>query len=126
MHEIRLRTATEELGGPRRFTRVRCTLRPSRRFGGIVALLGLWTALAPFAALRWPLVVAGAGWAALGAWVLLSRFRCRRAVTRLVFRAGIDAGLEPAPVRAPRAQLAPVSDAPVQGSVDLDPEASYT
>ena len=62
LHDIRLRTVAEELGGARRFTRVRCTVRPSRRFGGIVALLGLWTALAPFAAQRWPPVAAGAGW----------------------------------------------------------------
>src|SRR4051794_16526523 len=38
-HKVEVRTATEELGGPSRFTRVRCTLRPTRLAGVLTMML---------------------------------------------------------------------------------------
>ncbi len=92
---VQIHTATEELGGPRRFTRVRCVLHLTRfaRTAMIVTLLlllaslvqhRLWSVL-PVAAL------AAYGFAA----VVISRRRCRRAVSSLIWSAGQAAGLDP-------------------------------
>jgi glycosyltransferase involved in cell wall biosynthesis len=94
-HNVRVHTATEELGWPDRFTRVRCVLRATV-FARVVtsAVLAL---LAASAAVRHPLAW---GPAALGASlvfasILLSRRRCARNVSRLVHAAGMEAGLKP-------------------------------
>jgi hypothetical protein len=95
-HDVRLRTATEELGGPDRYTRVRCSLCYTRRAGMFVGLIATWTALALVHQHVWPLVVSGALWAGFVGWMLVSRHRCRHAVSRLVYLVGRQAGLQPA------------------------------
>jgi hypothetical protein len=94
-HKIRIRTATEELGGPRRFTRVRCSLHQTlfSAVVGSVAVLGFLATLTHRHI--WLIVPAGVLVAGVVVRNLISRRRCRRAVSRLVWRAGLDAGLEP-------------------------------
>jgi O-antigen biosynthesis protein len=105
LHTIALRTATEELGWPKRFTRVRCTVQPS---GLTVFLLGIvvaWTGLALYSGELLPMLIALPLYTVGVAWLLISRRRCRKAVLRLVYLAGDIAGLRPVRLRpdvAPR------------------------
>jgi O-antigen biosynthesis protein len=95
---IRLHTATEELGWPDRYTRVRCSLRFSGHAAAIFGFMMLWTILTAVhmhAHAWWPVIPAALGSIAVG-WMLLSRHRCRRAVSRLVYLSGKAAGLCPA------------------------------
>ena len=62
-HDIRIRTATEELGWPKRFTRVRCTLRPAARGVAIFAFTLVWALMALL--LGHPIAAAIAGAAAV-------------------------------------------------------------
>jgi prepilin-type processing-associated H-X9-DG protein len=94
-HTAFLRTATEELGGHSRFTRVRCSLRPTR-FVRVAASVGVLCLGAGLAGGEWwvilpPVTLLAAALARMA----VSRRRCRRAVTRLVWDAGRSAGLEP-------------------------------
>src|SRR6185369_2320701 len=52
-HNMRIATATEELGWPKRFTRVRCTLRPAARGVGIFILVSSWMILTIAAGKLW-------------------------------------------------------------------------
>jgi hypothetical protein len=98
-HDVELCTATEELGWPKRFTRVRCVLRPTRA-AGLLACAGAALTGAAVIGGWWPAVaVAAAGWACGLVGYVRSRHRCRRIVSRLVWRAGCRAGLEPVLVR---------------------------
>jgi hypothetical protein len=106
-HDVRVRVATEELGGPRRFTRVRCALRWTGFTRAVVAGQVLWTLAAVAVGQKWP---AAAGLAALlvtAVSIVAGRVRCRRAVARLVLRAASAAGLDPVPVAAVAAPAAP-------------------
>jgi O-antigen biosynthesis protein len=99
LHTISLRTATEEMGGPKRFTRVRCSVRWSGAVRLMLALTGIFTALAAFRGSWIGLSVAGTMALSLTACLGVAGYRCRRNVTRLVFQSGLAAGLHPAPVR---------------------------
>jgi hypothetical protein len=98
-HGIAMRTATEELGWPKRFTRVRCTLRPTILSWMAMGVMLLFTAEAS-AGFGVPGAIAGAtGLSALLCRLLVSRRHCRRALSALVWKAGKVAGLDPVPVR---------------------------
>jgi hypothetical protein len=110
-HKFRISTSTEELGWPRRFTRVRCVLKLSRfacKLMGVLAVMTTALALSPMAVAALPAYV---GMVAVVSAVLLSRRRCWKAIDYLVARAGQTAGLEgvreaiEAPVRSPHAQM---------------------
>jgi hypothetical protein len=119
-HDVGLRVATEELGSARRFTRVRCSLRWT---GWAVVLTGAtaaWTVVLLLATPPWTWEwSADAPWRQwlasvplmIGTWLvpvlMLSRRRCRRAVSRLAWESAAQAGLEPVAIRRPAAALAP-------------------
>jgi len=92
-HGVRIRTATEELGGPRRFTRMRFSLVPSfwRRFA--LVAVAAWCVTATLAFEPWAMALGGvlAGGMLLG--LLLSRRVCRARVASLGARAAAGAGL---------------------------------
>jgi GT2 family glycosyltransferase len=94
-YDVRVCTATEELGYPRRFTRARCSLRPSLFTLGAGAVTLLWSVAGLATGTR------SVVWAAVGAWILLvtallrSRGRCRRAVATLIYNAAVAARLQP-------------------------------
>jgi hypothetical protein len=96
-HDLRIRTATEELGWPRRFTRARCTSHATRFSRLSVAILLLWTSLAVLTGTFWAQLL-GLG---MAIWVFVrigaSRRACLRAATQLCARAAMDAGLSPDP-----------------------------
>jgi hypothetical protein len=99
-HDVAIRAATEELGWPKRFTRVRFSLRPTA-FAWTVA--GAALLLTVESTVLWGAWAAGAAaivWPALLGRVFLSRHQCRRAVSRLLWKAGLLAELEPVPLGA--------------------------
>jgi O-antigen biosynthesis protein len=94
--DVLIRTASEELGAQKRFTRVRCQLRATRR---------AWLTIAGATSLIFAALVTRHPWIALTSTILttlglsgfaISRARGLRAIVALVCKAGIDAGLEPA------------------------------
>lgn len=92
-HDITIRTATEELGWPRRFTRARCVLELTRFARVTLAATAIWLLVAALT-LSWLGLVLGivtGGLAAAG--ILRSRHRCLAAVTRLVSWAAGEIGL---------------------------------
>ncbi len=94
-HTIRIHTATEELGGPRRFTRVRTTLRPTRLAFVICAAGAL---LLTAAVAVHPLAGFYASFAASAAFALQlwrSHRRCRDSILRLIRASGMQVGLRP-------------------------------
>ena len=102
LHTIRIRTATEELGWPRRFTRVRCMLKPAAGGVALFAWISLWTALAVGNGQPWPIAAGSLAWAALVWAIWHSRRRCRKMVSQLVHLAGMAAQLEPVGVHIPK------------------------
>jgi glycosyltransferase involved in cell wall biosynthesis len=94
-HNVRIHTATEELGGPKRFTRVRCVLRATAftRVLTTGALLTLAAGATNGSAWAWG--PAALGTALVFVSLLFSRRRCVRNLSRLVYAAGLQAGLEP-------------------------------
>ena len=101
LHEIRIRTATEELGWPKRFTRVRTTLKPAARGMVIFAWVSLWTAMALPLGNVWTIGLGAAAWLGLAGAIWRSRQQCKNAVSSLVYLAGSEAKLEPVGVSAP-------------------------
>ncbi len=87
-HDITIRTATEELGWPRRFTRARYALQLTRCSRVTLAAAAIWLLVAALT-LSWLGLAVGvlAGiFAATG--LLRSRHRCLAATTRLISSAG--------------------------------------
>ena len=92
-HEIAIRTVTEELGWPRRFTRARCSVHPTYFAYCVVFGSLIWTTIALFSLQTWSLLVAlllNVSWATI---IVISRRKSLRAATELVGRAGKTAGL---------------------------------
>jgi hypothetical protein len=106
LHKIQIRTATEELGWPKRFTRVRCSLRPAARGVMIFSWVSLWTVLAIKVGNPWAIGVGSLAWAAMVAAIWRSRRRCQQAVSRLVFLAGVQANLEPVRIGVSKSEVA--------------------
>ena len=101
LHHVHIRTATEELGWPKRFTRVRCTLKPAGRGVIMFAWVSLWTALAIRFGNIWTITVGATAWLTMAAAIWHSRRRCKRTVSELVYQAGVDARLEPVGIQVP-------------------------
>jgi hypothetical protein len=94
-HDIRVRTATEELGWPNRFTRVRCLVRPTQFCRAFCTVAFVWS-LAALATLQpWALMIAVVAQMALLVSRIRSRRRCFSAITTLIARAGVQARLQP-------------------------------
>lgn len=94
-HDIRVRTASEELGWPKRFTRARCTVHATTFSRIAFIATGIWIALS---ATRLSIGAAAAG-LAVGLTIALfqsrSRRRCLESVTALVWECSKAAGLQP-------------------------------
>ena len=99
-HDAQIRTATEELGGPKRFTRVRCTLNPTAPMRWLMLSLLVWCVAAVVTShvlVELPVALASAATLFSAA---RSRRRCRRAIADLIWQAGHEAELEPVSVAA--------------------------
>jgi GT2 family glycosyltransferase len=115
-HEIQVRTATEELGAGKRFTRLRASLHLTRFARTTLAIATVWlvTGLAVGSMRAWiPASALLAGWAWL---VCGSRWRCRRAVWRLTEEAGTRAGLDPVNIGRSRTAAGSPADPLVEHS----------
>jgi hypothetical protein len=96
-HNIMLHSATEELGGPKRFTRVRCSVHMTA-FSAVVCTGLLAAMVIESVDGRWPPAASGVFGllaAALLARLITSRRRSFAAVAMLLGAAGRDAGLNP-------------------------------
>jgi hypothetical protein len=92
-HDITIRTATEELGWPRRFTRARCSVSPTFFAYTVAFGSSTWAAAAILKMQLWPLAVAFLLTTFCAFRLVTSRRKCLRAATELVARAGKSAGL---------------------------------
>lgn len=92
-NKVHIRTATEELGWPRRFTRARCStsLTETSRLTGIVTMA--WTIAGLLTGTTWAVVGGAVALIALFATVGISRLRCLRAAVALLKQAAMRAGL---------------------------------
>jgi hypothetical protein len=93
-NNIRIFTATEELGGQRRFTRARCSLWTSPLAKIATAAALVWTSVAVATAMWWAAGFGAITLVGLLGTVIVSRRRCLTAATNLLWRAGRNAGLE--------------------------------
>lgn len=94
-HDVTVRTATEELGWPRRFSRARCAVHLTLFSWAAIAATGTWTVLAAVLGQQWALAAGLTAAAGLAGTILTSRIRCLRAATTLVARAAERVGLQP-------------------------------
>ncbi|HEV8378173.1 MAG TPA: glycosyltransferase [Tepidisphaeraceae bacterium] len=94
-HDVRIRTATEELGGPHRFTRARCTLHLTWASYIAAPASMLWAAAASLTGNPWALGFTSTLLIVTISAVRMSRVRVRNAVAGLLARAGADSGLDP-------------------------------
>lgn len=99
-HKVRVCTATEELGGPKRFTRVRCTIRTTVVAQAVADALAVCMSAALLGQRAWAIAVAAALWGLFGGVLFVSRRRCFGAVMQLIWQAGLAAKLEPVSVRS--------------------------
>ena len=99
-HNTRIFTATEELGGQRRFTRARCSLRTSPLTKIATAAAFVWTSVAVCTATWWAAGLGATTLLGLLGAVTVSRRRCFTAATNLLWRAGRNAGLAVRPGQA--------------------------
>jgi hypothetical protein len=93
-HTLHLHTATEELGGPNRFTRARITAKPTLVNRAVCVAALIWSAAALISLQPVALGLAVLGSAAALMQNISSRHACLRAAASLVGRAGKDAGLD--------------------------------
>ena len=100
-HDITCLTATEELGWPNRFTRLRSEVRPTKFNRVAVTATLIWTAASIVSDQAWAM---GVG-ASICVYILFrmnqSRRRCLKAITRLVIHAGRLVNLSPVVLTAP-------------------------
>ena len=83
-HHVTIRTATEELGWPKRFTRARWATRPTRVARAVVACVCVWSAVALMTNTPWAMAAGAGGAAVLLTRVVQSRKRCLRAAGYLI------------------------------------------
>ena len=91
-HEITVRTATEELGWPKRFTRARSSVSLTNVSKFTIVAICLWTVAALWTGASWATLLGLVSGAGLAAVLSISRSRCLRAVAQLLDRAGERAG----------------------------------
>ena len=98
-HRIHVRTATEELGWPRRFTRARCTasLTDTARLSLLFVLS--WIGAGSLTGSLWGCVVGLLAFASLLVTGGISRRRCLQAALSLLRRASLRAGFTHSPER---------------------------
>jgi hypothetical protein len=100
-HDVRIRTASEELGGLHRFTRARCTLHLTWA-SYIAASAGmLWAAAASLTGNPYALGVTAALLVGIIGAVWISRVRLKNSIAGLLARAGIGCGLDPFTITSP-------------------------
>jgi hypothetical protein len=92
-HEILIRTATEELGWPRRFTRARCKVQSTLFARVVVGACLVWSLTALASLQTWALPLALTACLLVLAQSCRSRRRCLQAAAHLVERSGDLAGL---------------------------------
>ncbi|HEX6963947.1 MAG TPA: glycosyltransferase family A protein [Lacipirellula sp.] len=92
-HHVTVRTATEELGRPKRFTRVRWAAQPTRIAYAATAMVLAWNAVAIVMNVPWGMFAGLAAAALLLTTILRSRSRCLLAVGDLLARAAAASGL---------------------------------
>ena len=101
LHDLMVRTATEELAWPRRFTRARTILAPTGTARLLAGTVGVWMALALVTATWWAVAVGLIGAIALATAIGISRSRCFKAAERLLNRAATAAALQAEPKPLP-------------------------
>jgi glycosyltransferase involved in cell wall biosynthesis len=94
-HDITIRTATEELGWPRRFTRARCSFHVSPYGRAALLAVGLWTLASALSGKLWAIGLAITASLGCLAALTLSRRRCASCVAALLWRVGTLVGLDP-------------------------------
>jgi hypothetical protein len=92
-HHVVIHTATEELGGGRRFTRARWTAAPTKVKNVVASCAVIWSAGAVAAQVEWAAAIGGVACALLLAKFVRSRRRSLSAVGDLIRNAAISAGL---------------------------------
>ena len=108
-HDVRVHTATEELGGTKRFTRVRCVLHATHQTWAAAGLIVVGLAAALLGGRLWAIAAASAGLAVFLVALAGSIHRCLRGAAELVWHAGLAAELDPVPIRAPSTESSPDS-----------------
>jgi glycosyltransferase involved in cell wall biosynthesis len=126
-HDVRIRTATEELGGPKRFTRIRWSLHATLLTRAMAVVSLLWLAAGLLGGSRVLLAAGAVGGIILLRGVLWSRARCRRDLASVIDHAAVTAGLKvPAPTEGraatPTARQVPrdAGDGPLLDAGDPD------
>jgi hypothetical protein len=94
-HDVRIRTATEELGGQHRFTRARCTLHLTWTSYIAATAATLWTAAASLSGNPWAIGITAAMLIGVIGSVLLSRKRVKHSIAGLLTRAALACALDP-------------------------------
>lgn len=128
LHDVILHTATEQLGGRKRFTRARISLRTTHFARALITATTLWTVAAFVATATGGLSIlapiAGATFvAAILVASLRSRSRCRRSVGGWLSRCAQDVGLLPVSMAdSPRPQ-ASVNETRPAGALEPQPVA---
>jgi GT2 family glycosyltransferase len=118
-HNLEIRTATEELGSGKRFTRARVRLRATGFSIVAVAATTAWSGVAIATRVGWAQWLAIVGCGLLAARLLRSRSTSRRAAAELLARAGYRAGLEPVVV-APTSSDAVGAGAACADQIELE------
>ena len=106
-HDITIRTATEQLAWPNRFTRARSAARPTI-FSRVAATATLvWSTLSAVTLQPWAMLIGLVAATLVFVSIRTSRRRCLRAATTLAARAGRICGLTPVGVDATRSRSRP-------------------
>jgi GT2 family glycosyltransferase len=92
-HHVNVRTATEELGWPKRFTRARWMTKPTRVARAAAICLCLWSCLAVLTNSPWAMILGLGGCGLLFCKLIDSRRRCLFAAGDLICRAADAVGL---------------------------------
>ncbi|MBW3539123.1 MAG: glycosyltransferase [Planctomycetes bacterium] len=92
-HNVAIRTATEELGWPRRFTRARWTIEPTRFAWAATIAIGLWSAAAVAVGSLWGCSVGLTLAVSMAGFVALSRRRLHRHTAGWLSEAAASAAL---------------------------------
>lgn len=125
--DVRLRTASEELGGGRRFTRARFQIAPTPAARASAGIVCGWCVVAALLGHPWLTTAGAIAGIALAASMVWSAARALRSTAALVWNAGLRAGLDPVPVNAP--PPLPIggaaTDVPATDDVGAAPAGAY-